>query len=96
MAYVSANLNLMVGTLAGGPKIWDYFAGADAQTVVRVSGHFSDGAKRGILVGDAVIVRYTSRAMSIHNVVTATRGAPGANDIVDLTDGLAVPATNTD
>lgn len=96
MPYVANNLNLLTGTFSGGPRMFDYFAGADTQAQVRVNGYMTDGAKRGLQVGDTVLVRYTSRAMSLHNVVTATRTAPGVNDIVDLTDGLAIPNTNTD
>lgn len=96
MAYNSANLGLLMGNLGGGVRYWDYNALADTQAAVRVSGFMTDGAKRGMVAGDLVFVRYTSRAASIHVVVTATRGAAGANDTVDITDGQAVAATNTD
>lgn len=96
MAYNSSTLGMLVGNLGGGVRYWDYQAGADAQTAVRFLNYFTDGAKRGMKPGDIIFVRYSSSAASIHVVVTATRGAPGVNDTVDITDGLAVPATNTD
>jgi hypothetical protein len=96
MAYTPANLGMLVGNLGGGVRYWDYNAGADTQAQVRFLSYFTDGAKRGMLPRDIIFVRYTSNAASIHVVVTATRGAPGVNDTVDITDGLAIPATNTD
>ena len=96
MAYVSANLNMMVMTPGGGVRWWDYNAAGDTQAAIRVSGFMTDAVKKGMKVGDIVFARYTSRAMSIHNVVTATLGAVGANDTMDMTDGVAIAATNSD
>lgn len=96
MAYVSANLNMMAFTPGGGVRWWDYNAAADTQLAIRVNGFMTDGAKKGLKVGDIIFARYTSRALSIHAVVTATLSAVGVNDIVDITDGLAIVGTNTD
>lgn len=96
MAYVSANLNLMAGGFAGGPRMWDYYAGADAQATVRVANYLSDGFKKGMRSGDWVMVRYASGAGSIHICNQSVAGAIGGSDTVDITDGLAVASTDTD
>lgn len=96
MAYVSANLNLVSGGFAGGPRLWHYAAGADANTAVRVANYFSDGFKKGMRAGDIVFSVTSAFALSIHVVNQAVAGAIGANDTVDLTDGTNVAATDTD
>lgn len=91
MAYVPANLSLMVQTPGATRKWWSYQAGGDAQTAVRVNGYFSDGFNKGMRTGDIVFVDYTSGAGSIHVVNQAT-AALG----VDVTDGQAIASTDTD
>lgn len=91
MAYVSANLNLIVSSMGDGmPSIWTYKALADAQTAVRVNNFFSDGLAKGCRSGDIVLVTYTSGAASIHAFNSVSSSS------VDLTDGLAVASTDTD
>ena len=96
MAYNSANLNLMAGGFAGGPRLWHYNAGGDASTVVRVAGFFTDGYKKGMRAGDILYSVTSSFALSIHVVNASTLGALGANDTVDITDGTVIAATDTD
>ena len=96
MAYVSANLNLVSGGFAGGPRLWHYAAGADASTAVRVANYFSDGYKNGMRAGDIVFSVKSDFALSIHVCNSASAGAIGASDTVDLTDGTVVANTDTD
>jgi hypothetical protein len=90
MAYNSANFNMMAETPGGTRRWWSYDAGADAQAAIRVANFFSDAHLKGAKAGDLLLVTYASFAGSIH--VFNSVGA-SAND---LTDGLAVAATDTD
>lgn len=96
MAYNTANLNLISGGFAGGPRLWHYAAGTDASTAVRVAGYFTDGYKKGMRAGDIVFSVKSDYACSIHVVNSASAGAIGANDTVDLTDGTVIANTDTD
>ena len=96
MAYVTANLNLVAGGAFGGPRLWYYAAGGDANTAVRVANYFSDGYKKGMRTGDIVFSVTSAFALSIHVVNQATAGAIGASDTVDVTDGTNIAATDTD
>jgi hypothetical protein len=93
MAYDTTQFNLLVQSIAG-PKLWHYKAGADAQAAIRVNNFFSDAHKKGVAAGDLLIVTYDSFAGSIHNF-NAVKAADGTGNN-DLTDGLAVAATDTD
>lgn len=96
MAYNSANLSMLVGTLGGGPKMWYYAAGADAQTTIRVANYFSDGYRRGMRVGDIVLAILTTGAGAIFVCNQSVSGLPAATDTVDVNDGVAIPVTDTD
>lgn len=94
MAYVTSNPpNLITEAPLTGPgQMWVY-RGTDTPATVAVAGYFSDGAFRGMKVGDIVIVFNTSATpitMQIMTVasVNMTTGA------VDLTDGTAIAVTN--
>jgi hypothetical protein len=91
MAYVSANLNLIISLPGGVNKLWYYAAGTDAQTAIRVNGYFSDGFNKGMRVGDVVFAILTSGAGAIFTVNQAT-AALG----IDCNDGLAIAVTDTD
>lgn len=76
-----------------GGQLWAY-SSTDAATVVRVTGYISNGKTLGMKKGDIVFVTDTDAnpiAATIH-VVTAIN----ANGSADLSDGLAITATNTD
>jgi hypothetical protein len=93
MAYDTANFGLFMQPMSG-PRMWIYDAKADAQAAIRVNNFFSDAHKKGVKAKDFVLVQYDSFTASIHtfNSVKAADGT-GNND---LTDGLAVAATDTD
>ena len=96
MAYSTYNppalVNHMVGKNGGSTWVYD---SADAATLVRVSGYFTDGYDLGMRVGDVVHQRDTSGATVAHDYVVLS--ADAATGVVDLSDGTATPVlTDTD
>ncbi|MGN6773244.1 MAG: hypothetical protein ACTHJQ_25870 [Rhizobiaceae bacterium] len=98
MAYASSNFKLMNGGLSGIGElnVW-LLDTVDAITDVNTSGYVSDGYRKGARKGDLVYVRIwdtigtgTVSAFYLCWVIGATSPA------IDLTDGLAITATNTD
>lgn len=102
MVYVPEGLSLKKGGLSGQRHNEWILEGSDAATVVRVSGYISDGVARGLQIGDLVYsFQYTTYvgqyefttpivSVTLHVVVSITAG------VVDLSDGLAIPVTDTD
>ena len=92
MAYSTSNPPNLAsyGPVAGGPQRWEYKS-ADADTVVRAAGYFSDAKIRGMLVGDIVFVHNTAtNAVTSHVVLSFTGNA------ADLGDGTVIgSAVNT-
>jgi len=71
-AYTPATLDCLVPRIGAGPAIWQYSSG-DAHTDVDAEGYFSDGADRGLVANDAMIVNDTaSPTCTIHQVASAT------------------------
>lgn len=102
MAYVSSGFRLLTDALSGaqGPKIW-VLDTTDAIADVNTSNYVSDGVTKGAAQGDIVWVRtrasLPSGAVSAVNlcwVIDVGTGTGGQG--IDLTDGLAVTATDTD
>lgn len=95
MAYLTSNPPALIsGMLNGQGQTWVYRS-IDAPTLVRVSGYISNGAFLGMRVGDVVRVIDTDASpvtQQLMNVVS-TNLTTGA---VDLSDGVAITATNTD
>ncbi len=91
MAYTSATLSLVSnGPNNGIGKLW-YYSSADATTAIRVANYFSDGFARGIRAGDIILhVNSSTFAGQIFICNSATASA------CDVTDGLAIAATDTD
>lgn len=75
MAYVTAQLNLAVPGVAGAPSLWTYY-GTDIHTDVDAADFFSDGAAKGMKVGDIVFVSKTTATIgtTVHYVTTVTAG----------------------
>lgn len=75
MAYVSAQLNLMVPGMGEGPSIWIMY-GTDIHTDVDATDWISDGAAKGLRVND--VVHYVKTTATIgattHSVQTVTAG----------------------
>lgn len=90
MAYDGNKLSQRFGDFDGGWNFWTY-AHTDTIATVNTAGYISDAAKRGMKVGDTVLVRDTATpSQSLCYVASITNGA------ADVTDGLTVTATNTD
>jgi hypothetical protein len=96
MAYVPANLNILIGTVGGTFRLWHYAAGADAQATMRVANYFSDGYRRGMRSGDVILAILTTGAGAIFVCNSSVSGAPAATDTVDVNDGVAIAVTDTD
>lgn len=98
MAYATSGFRLLTGALSGGqgPNIW-VLDTVDAIATVNTAAYVSDGVTKGALQGDIVWVRIRASlpagAVSAVHIcfVIDTSGAS-----IDLTDGLAVTATDTD
>ena len=56
MAYATANLNCMVPRMGSGPAIWMYTTTDTCSGTVDVDGYFSDGAAKGLVAGDVMII----------------------------------------
>lgn len=94
MAYSTSNAPAMVAQgINGGRKLW-FYASTDAATVVRTDGYFSNGYELGMRSGDLVHVVDTD-ASPIAAQIMIVSSADATNG-VDLSDGTAVTATNTD
>jgi hypothetical protein len=102
MAYDTKGFRLLTDALSGaqGPKFW-VLDSTDAIATVNTSNYVSDGYKKGARQGDLVLVRTkaslpagATSAMSWCFVIDEGTGSDGLG--IDLTDGLAVTATDTD
>jgi hypothetical protein len=94
MAYSTANPPALTSQRVGtnGGAQWVYNS-ADAATVVRVDGYISDGEALGMKVGDFVF--QTSPAATVGHIYLV-KSVHATNGSVDLTDGTAIVATDTD
>lgn len=95
MAYsTSAPPRLISGSLENNaPNLWVY-SSTDAATAVRVAGYITNGSDLGMKKGDVVFSVKTDASpvsAQIHIVSAVTAGGSA-----DLSDGLAITATNTD
>lgn len=95
MAYSTSNPPALVSQMVGktGGSIWVYDS-ADASTVVRVAGYFTNASALGIKVGDLIFQIDTAGATRAHTYVVNSVTAGGA---CDVTDGTATASlTDTD
>jgi len=76
-----------------GAQIWA-MAGTDAVTVVRVTGYISNAKTLGMKKGDLVFYSKTDASPITCQIMIVS--AINANGSADLSDGLAITATNTD
>ena len=56
MAYTPATLDCKIPRTGAGPALWTYGSQADARTDIETDGYFSDGASRGLVAGDFMLV----------------------------------------
>lgn len=75
MAYVSAQLNLMVPGMGEGPSWW-HMTGTDIHTDADAADFISDGSAKGMKVGDMVVyVKSTATVgATLHSVSAVTAG----------------------
>ena len=93
MAYSTSNPPRLMADSLGttSPKIWLY-ASTDAATAVRVSGYITNGYNLGMRAGDFVFsVKTDASPISMQVHIVNVSGTT-----VDLSDGTAITATNTD
>ena len=93
MAYAEAGLQPIGGQSKAGnaPQIWSYTS-TDAKTDIDASGYFNSGSDL-LKVGDLIYVHASTggtRTYSLHPVVS------NASGVVDVGDGTAVSATDSD
>lgn len=100
--YASANFKLWVGGLSGTsvPQMW-VLETVDAIATVNTSNYVSDGMTKGAREGDIVLVRVwdtigTGDVSAIYWcwVIDTATGSDSLG--IDLTDGLAITATDSD
>lgn len=102
MAYDSSGFKLRTGGLSGAGNMNEWLLDTvDAIATVNTSNYVSDGYKKGARQGDLVTVR--TRTTTLAGPVTAVNlcwvidEATGADGLgIDLTDGLAITATDSD
>lgn len=92
MAYDTSNPPAMISQRVGatGGALW-YYASTDNLAAVNTAGYFSNGYDLGMRAGDIVFVLDTddySGGIAVVNAASATS--------VDITDGTALAATDTD
>ena len=75
MAYVSAQLNLLSSGVGGSPSLWTMY-GTDVHTDVDATDWISDGAAKGLTIGDFVMYYKTSatKGATLHSVEAVTAG----------------------
>lgn len=88
MAYNASNLTRLAG--GSGVSLWHYTT-PDAMTVVRASGYFNAAANM-LKVNDVIV---TITATGGTAAVQLTYVVSNNGTVVDVVDGLVVPATNT-
>lgn len=95
MPYSTDNPPMLLAQTVGGQKrVWIYQS-TDAATVVRVAGYITNGRALGMQAGDTLLMIDTDASPIAQQwmVVSAINATTGA---ADLSDGVAITATNSD
>jgi hypothetical protein len=92
MAYATSNPPRLVSQPIAGLRLWQY-SSADAVTLVRVSGYFTDGWDLGMRAGDLVHVLDNDASPITGSLCWVTSATSTA---VDLSDGVTITGTDTD
>lgn len=93
MAYSTSNPPFLIAQGLGGQrKLWMYVS-TDAATAVRVSGYITNGYALGMRAGDILIMVDSDATPIAAQVMIVTSATTSA---VDLSDGTAITATDTD
>ena len=79
MTYATEGLKLLAPGIDSGPSLWTYVS-TDANGTVAAAGYFTDGAARGLKVGDIILVGKSSATIgyTAHyvSIVTALDASP--------------------
>ena len=92
MAYATTNPPRLVSQPIAGLRQWQY-SSADAVTLVRVSGYFTDGYDLGMRAGDIIHVLDNDASPITGSICWVTSAVVGT---VDLSDGATITGTDTD
>lgn len=94
MAYSTASPPMLLAqTVGGGKRVWIY-ASTDAATVVRVTGYVTNARSLGLQAGDIVAMIDTDASpIAAQWMIVSAINSDGTGD---LSDGVAITATNTD
>lgn len=84
---------MIAGGVGLGPRIWTY-SSADAVTLVRVTGYFTDGWSLGMRAGDIVLVLDNDASPITGSWCWVTSAS--ASGGVDLSDGVTITGTDSD
>ncbi len=73
MTYATEGLNCLIPGIGGKPSLWTYVS-TDIHGTVAAASYFTDGAARGLKVGDTVLVGKSTSVIgyTIHYVKTVT------------------------
>lgn len=83
---------LMADAIGGGYRTWQYKS-TDAPSVVRVAGYFTNGWLLGMRKGDVVHIIDTDASPITLSIAIVSAASSTS---VDLSDGTAITATNSD
>ena len=93
MAYSTDTPPALYAQAGRGTRLW-VLLGTDAVTSVREDGYITDGWDLGMRAGDLVqYIKTDASPISTQMMIVSTATEA---DGVDLSDGLAITATNTD
>lgn len=97
MAYSTSSPPICVSQgIGAGRKLWLYPT-TDAMTVVRVSGYFTNGYSLGMRAGDIICCIDTDASpISASWAVINESSKSGSTETVDISDGVAITATDSD
>ena len=93
MAYSQSNPPFLISQGIGGGARFFVYKSTDAPAVVRTSGYFTNGWALGLRKGDLVMVVDTDAAPITSQFMIVTEAT---RTLVDLSDGTAITATDTD
>jgi len=97
MAYATTNPPFCLGQgIGGGRKLW-FYTTTDAMTDVRVSGYFTNGYSLGMRAGDIIcVIDNDASPISASWAIINAASKSGSTETVDISDGVAITATDSD
>lgn len=89
MAFNASNLYCVSGTTGNAPRLWVYYSADDAIADIDTAGYFNNASTQ-LNAYDILFIRDSANVMQISFVNSNSGG------VVDIADGLAITATDTD